>query len=272
MVWTGTQDLLDRFIQTLNQNCLNLKFTVSTNLQRITFLDLTIFKDNNENCLASTLYRKETTGNTLLHANSAHPRPLIKSISYAQYLRLRRNCTHIEEFKSQADALRIRLLARGYTKTLLRSTYNKAICQSRSSLLYKKKSIATNSPVRFITRFSQQHEQLCGILSNHWPILQEDPIIKKYIGPFPQITFRRARSLGDKLTSSYYSTTPKHKQLKQGISQCGKCSFCPWIKVGKTFILPNGETFTPKFHVNCDTEGVVSYVMPMRCLLCRQNY
>lgn len=153
LVWTGTQNLLDSFIQTINHNSMNLKFTISAHPNQITFLDLTIFKDK-ENCLATTLFRKETAGNTLLHAESAHPRSLIKSIPYAQYLRLRRNCTHLEEFKSQANALRNRLLARGYTKTILRSAYNKAIRQSRNSLLFKQKTISTSAPVRFITKFS----------------------------------------------------------------------------------------------------------------------
>lgn len=202
IIWTGTPALLATFVDTLNQNQFNLKFTVASDLQQITFLDLTNFKDR-DNCLASTLFRKQTAGNTLLHADSAHPMALIQSIPYAQYLKLRGNCTQLEEFKTQANHLQIQLRSRGYSKSLQSSAYNKALRQSLISLLFKTKTVASNNTVNYITRYSQQHGELCNILKTHWSLLQEDPIISKYISPHLEITFRRARSLKDKLVSSH---------------------------------------------------------------------
>lgn len=118
--------------------------------------------------------------------------------------------------------------------------------------------------MRFITKFSQQHHKLRDILNKHWPILQEDPILNKYISPFPQITFKRTKSLGDQLISSHFSVTPKIMHPKLGMAQCGKCSFCPWLKEGNSFILPNGEKFILKFYADCDTKGVV-YLMMCQC-------
>lgn len=154
LIWTGTHAMLIAFVEMLNLNSFNLRFTLNVNAQRITFLDLSIFKDE-DNCLATSLYRKETAGITLLHAASAHPAALIRSIPYAQYIRLRRNCTHIVDFIAEAKLLHTHLLARGYSKSLLRKAYNKALKQSRNALLYPKKDpISETKPtLRIITWF-----------------------------------------------------------------------------------------------------------------------
>lgn len=49
------------------------------------FLDLQILVDA-DGTLCSSLYRKPSSGNTILHASSAHPQPLLDSIPYNQFL------------------------------------------------------------------------------------------------------------------------------------------------------------------------------------------
>lgn len=63
IIWTGTSQP---------------KFAVNSHPNTITFLDLQIFKGS-ENCLATSLYRKETVRNTILQAHSAHQAALIRS-------------------------------------------------------------------------------------------------------------------------------------------------------------------------------------------------
>lgn len=43
--------------------------------------------------LSCKLFRKSTAGNTILHSFSFHPRPLVESIPYGQYLCIKRNCS-----------------------------------------------------------------------------------------------------------------------------------------------------------------------------------
>lgn len=177
---------------------------------------------------------------------------------------LRRNCTHSNDFIQQANLLRLRLQARGYSKSLLRKAFNQALRQSRNSLLYKTKTNNPQQTVRFITRYSSQHAGVRNILERHLLLLCEDPILTKYVNSKPEITFRRSRSLRDKLTSSHYTNRLSSHTPANGMTQCGKCPFCPWIKVGTSFMLPNGELFVPNFHANCDTQGVV-YPMTCKC-------
>lgn len=103
----------------LANNNYNLSFTMECSQSSINFLDLMIYVDQ-ESTLHSSLYRKASAGNTLLHASSAHPQPLLDSIPYSQFLRLRRNCTLNTDFHKVANELRERLLVRGYSRSLLK--------------------------------------------------------------------------------------------------------------------------------------------------------
>lgn len=89
LIWTGSKDLLVKFTWQLNINDLNLYFTFNLDPKHIPFLDLMIIK-HIDGTIATYLYHKYTAGNPLLHASSVHPRPLVHSIPYVQFLRLHR--------------------------------------------------------------------------------------------------------------------------------------------------------------------------------------
>lgn len=125
LVWTGTRDKLLSFVQLLDVNDFNLKFMFQFDKDQIPFLDLVIVKQL-DGTLSTNLYRKPTAGNTLLYATSAHPKLLVRSNPFAQYLRLHRNCALESDFIIQANALRERLLLRGYSRTNLKNAFNKA--------------------------------------------------------------------------------------------------------------------------------------------------
>ncbi|XP_071989322.1 uncharacterized protein [Engystomops pustulosus] len=60
--------------------------------------------------------RKQTATNSLLSFTSFHPKHLRQSIPVGQFLRLRRNCSDIADFRKHAKDLTGRFRARGYPK------------------------------------------------------------------------------------------------------------------------------------------------------------
>ena len=232
----------------------------------ITFLDVRLYVDASRH-LCSTLFRKSTAGNTILHADSSHPLSLKNSIPFGQYLRLRRNCSNDVLFLEEAGKLQDRLLCRGYSRKCLRKAYNKTKLLPRHTLLHKKKMPNLDSDVtRIILRFSRQHKSIQDIFSKNWTILTDDPKIKPLISDNPSITFRCATSIKDRLVSSEYrDITIKNKHCPvRGTFPCGHCSHCPLIKKAKVFQLPNGDPFKPLHFSNCQTQGIV-YLMECEC-------
>lgn len=62
--------------------------------------------------------------------------------------------------------------------------------------------------VKLITLFSSQHLEVRDIFASHWYLLHQDPVLRKHIGLRPELTFRRANSLCDRLVSSHYFSNP----------------------------------------------------------------
>lgn len=137
----------------------------------------------------------------------------------------------------QANALRDRLLLRGYSCTNLRKAFNKTLARSRSTRT---------------------------ILSNHWHLLTEHKVLSRHVRSAPELVFHRAPSLRDRLTNSHYSPTQRPKSGPNSTLKCGVCPRCPWILEGRKFQLSNGESLSPRTFSNCGTKGVI-YLMVCKC-------
>lgn len=92
----------------------------------MTFLDNTVIHGGDDT-LMTRLYRKPTAGNSILHASSFLPKPLLTSFPYGQYLRTRGHCSDEKSLQQEAKILQMRLHGRGYTKTYLKKAYKRAI-------------------------------------------------------------------------------------------------------------------------------------------------
>lgn len=94
MIWTGTPNDLPEFMWIFTYSS-NSKFTK----EKISFLGVENVVQDDE----TKLYGKETAGDTILKAHSAHSSPLIGSIPYSEYLRLCRNCTNVNNFENEMN-------------------------------------------------------------------------------------------------------------------------------------------------------------------------
>ena len=147
LFWTGTESELRDFVTAISDNEFNLRFTMDHSSTEIHFLDLTVSIDE-QGMIFSSLYRKPTAGNTILHAGSAHPESLVNSIPYSQYLRIRRNCSRDEDFRIHSTNLYHRLKQRGYSHRCLKRAYNRVKPQQRSSLIFSKGQKNLNTPIK----------------------------------------------------------------------------------------------------------------------------
>ncbi len=89
VLFAGSEKELLDFHAYINSSNENLRLNLEYDKNEIHFLDLTIRKDAQGN-LHTSVYRKSTDQNTILHRESFHPPWLIKNIPYGQFQRLRR--------------------------------------------------------------------------------------------------------------------------------------------------------------------------------------
>lgn len=160
--WSGSEIQLQQVMQIITINHFNLKFTVNYSQTDINFLDLNISIDG-QGLVHSFLYRKPSAGNMILHASSSHPEPLVESIPYSQYLRLRRNCSRDSDFQSTSKDLYYRLQSRGYSHKCLKHAYNRVKVQKISALIFTSKHKSKADTVRLIAKYSNQHKKMRNI-------------------------------------------------------------------------------------------------------------
>lgn len=91
-------------------------------------------------------------------------------IPIGQFLRIKRNCTKLANYRQESDDLYRRFCERGYLHRQLRKAKQKVARFDRKDLLIKKSpevSTGGPGPVRVITQFGTQWKIVSDILNKH---------------------------------------------------------------------------------------------------------
>ena len=103
-IWTGDEESLKVFLNFCNnysksQNRKSsIRFTSTYSKQRVVFLDTIVHLENNQ--LYTELYSKPTSAHQYLHR---HHFSLIKSLPKPQFIRIRRICSKLSDYKHHAN-------------------------------------------------------------------------------------------------------------------------------------------------------------------------
>lgn len=127
------------------------------------------------------------------------------------------------------------------------------------------------SSPRFNTGFNIYHKNLRQIMYRHWNIIRGDPTLGKRVPKYPQITFRRAKSMHQALVVNQPSTIKGSDWLKsdKGFIRCAKCKACK-IGINTTSVATpfRKSTYTLRGTYTCKSEFAV-YVL---CCTCPKMY
>ena len=110
-IWHGSTDELDEFMEHINSQHPNIKFTATydTVTKSIPFLDMMI-RINEDGYLETDLYKKKTTKVQYLLPSSCHPGHITRNIPYSLAYRLLRICSKRETFKLRLEELIIAII------------------------------------------------------------------------------------------------------------------------------------------------------------------
>lgn len=114
-LWKGDEGSLCTFMTTLNTNNWGIKFTYEYSTTPVNFLDLVIFKE--QGVLLTKTFFKSTDRNGYIPMDSGHHPNWLKAIPQGQFQRIRRNCSRIQDFESQANGFKNRFLEKGIQTT-----------------------------------------------------------------------------------------------------------------------------------------------------------
>lgn len=193
-----------------------------------TILDVLLFSRDGH--IFSSLYRKLLSGNTLLHADSGHPRHTIRGILVGQLIRLQRICSEDTVYEEEKQLMNWRFLSQGYELGTIQRAINIVDNMQRKSLLEDKvrKWSSVCTPV-FSTPYNLEFNKIRRIIEQHIPILYEDDIylIQRIQKGFKTVSWH-ALSLSNSLSpSDFCSFTQSRTWLDfVGKYKCG-ANTCP---------------------------------------------
>ncbi|CAJ0968092.1 unnamed protein product [Ranitomeya imitator] len=265
LLWTGTLDECNNFIDSLNRNPWNIRLTSKVSSTRVDFLDLNIILRDNH--IVTSLHRKETATNSLLHYKSAHPVHLRNSIPKGQFLRVKRNCSAKEDFLAESRKLTERFRDRGYPHRVVAQAFQHSQRCVREDIL-KPREKKTVQTINLITVYHNQWRDVHEILKKNWNILLTEPKLHPWLAPTPRMVARRSRNLKDDLVSSHFKrATIKSGTCGQifGSYPCGGCSICGLMISDTGITLPHiPKRIEPSAYFNCRTRYLV-YALVCGC-------
>ena len=182
IVWQHGPDTLTDFVKHLNTCHETIKFTQESSTESINFLDITVSIDKT-NRIVTSLYSKPTDSHNYLLYSSEHPRHILKGIPYSQFLRVRRICSNILDFRQSALMLSSHFIRRGYPKHLVKSAMTRAELKDRDTLLLSNtpgisktiESPQTNSELTFylVTTHNPSNPPIRKIVETNWALLSK---------------------------------------------------------------------------------------------------
>jgi hypothetical protein len=265
MLWMGSSEDLDVFIDHLNSFHPTIKFTASSSTDCVPFLDINItLKDG---FLHTDLYSKPTDAHAYLHSSSSHPRHTVNNIPYSLFIRLRRLCSTPEAFNTRCQELTSQLRTRGYSKKIISEAMKKAESIPRSESL-KYKSQKRNNRVPFVITHNPVNPPLRTWLHEQHDVMTRDSDRMRQAVPEPPIIGERNSWSLKKILMP--SCLPEEKDRRPpGVQKCTatRCTMCTKHLVeGTTFTShQTGETFQYRHPLTCSSANVI-YVL--WCDLC----
>jgi hypothetical protein len=125
VVWQHGRQNLDAFLDHLNSQHENIKFTMEIEVNgTLPFLDVLVSRKTREKKLGHTVYRKRTHTNRYLNASSHHHPAQIESVAKTLAIRSKRiaDADHINE---EYNTLKLALLQNGFSNSTITRAWNR---------------------------------------------------------------------------------------------------------------------------------------------------
>ena len=283
IIWQHGETELTKFVRHLNDQHPTIKFTEERSMSSINFLDITVTLSNTGKLITS-LYCKPTDSHNYLLYSSEHPRHILRGIPYSQFLRVRRICSNLIDYRQNALMLASHFIRRGYPSRLVETAMQKAELQDRDSLILKnipKSTTSSNtntgllaakepntSTFYLVNTHNPTNPPIREIVESNWPLLDKSKTTRFLTDAKLIFGQRRNKNLSDQLVRASTETTdPTKRNIDRNTCNRSKsCRYCPLIdKKGPLVSSKTGRKFKPLTEVNCQSSNLIYVITCKHC-------
>jgi hypothetical protein len=272
MVWPYSRESLDTFLQHLNTCHHSIKFTSEISETSINFLDTKVQIDHNRK-LYTDLYCKPTDAHNYLLFSSSHPKHLLRSLPYSQLLRIRRICSHLDDFDRNAIDIGRHFIRREYPEPLIIDSILRARRMDRSTLLAPKQptSDADKKDLFVITHYNPDCSTLKDIVHNNWTLLGRTNTTDCLYQKSPTFGYRRTQNLKDILVHAKLQPPPtsSDKIKRRTLDRKCKsktCRYCPRLdRAGSIRSALQDLEHSTKQNITCNSSNLIYCIKCTRC-------
>ena len=283
VIWTFGENELQEFISYLN-NCLpSIKFEADMSPTTVNFLDVKVHLSP-QGDLSTRLYTKPTDAHNYLSYTSCHPPKCKDSIPYSQFLRLRRICSHNDDFTNEAREMAGHFHRAGYPKKLLQEAFDKAYRLERQQLLQYhtpiESEVEKEKRLYLITTFHPSGSVLDKIISRNWDILDRSSSTRPLLEYRLIKGYRRPKNVRDLLIRALTfnpwdvqgqppikdpSDDPKNRACTRN-----NCRYCDRLDTGGRMLCTlTNSTYTTIRNCNCESNNLIYCI---ECKICHKMY
>ena len=266
ILWKKSLADFDAIFQMLNNLHPMITFTMESNEEGLSFLNLFIYKENN--FIKTDIYYKPTDSHDYLPFNSCHPRHTKFNVpgNLARMI-----CSIVEDpdkKTSRLSELKGWLLKCGYPSNLITHSFNKYIDENYADLRFKDFSESSDDILAFVTTNNPKNPDVFSNIQNVFKFLQTCPAYEKIFQNCRLIkSQRQLPNLGRLLEKHDLSIDGKLK----GIYRCNNnpCQTCNFIEVTDQLNFQGddgiGQTFYINKHFDCSAKNIIYKLTCNRC-------
>ena len=216
--------------------------------------------------MSTNLYCKPTNSHNYLLYSSENPRHLLNGIPYSQFVRIKRLCSKLEDFRLNALMLTTHFIRRGYPKHLVLEALERTDNLERDDLLNKetlKKLTDPNCTQKCycVTTHNSQNPPLRQNVTSNWEILGKTKTARPLLDS-PIIFDHLVRA------STSTQIAGKNEKLSDArpCKTSNSCRYCPRLNRSGSFIRKTTkQTLQSKRNINCQTMNCIYLITWSSC-------
>ena len=268
LVWKKSFGEVGGFMKILNSLDENIKFTYECSDKRVSFLNLSIYKEDGK--IKTDIFYKDTDSHDYLPFNSCHPRHTKKNIPFTLSRMICSIVTDPARREFRLLELESWLLRAGYPIGLIKSAANK-FKNTEPSSLWQKVANENDNLLVFIQTNNPRNPKIYGELIKTIDFLKTT---EKYGSTFKGVKVIKSERQCSNLKSLLVHSNIAKNNTKPGTKKCckKKCGTCKYLgETQKTNFHRSKKfkTFKIKKHFECTSRNLIYKIT---CNGCREYY